>query len=173
MTVIDFIRILFRFIILLLLQVLLMNNIEFSSYLNPQLYLLFLLMLPFETANWLLMLLGFFTGISIDYFNDTMGMHAAACTFIMYLRPKVLKFFSPRDGYEPGVQPTVKALGPVWYFYYAGIMIVSHHFLLFFIEVFRFSEFFHTFFKIIVSSIFTLIVIFIAQYLVYAKSENK
>lgn len=161
-----------RFVVLVLIQVLILNNIEFSGFVNPQLYVMFLLMLPFETAEWMLMLLGFFTGLSIDYFNDTMGMHAAACTFMMFVRPRVLKIFSPRDGYEPGAQPTIEALGPVWYFYYSAILVVLHHLVLFYIEVFRFSEFFFTFFKVIVSSVFTILVIFIAQYLVYSKKRS-
>jgi hypothetical protein len=106
-------------------------------------------------------------------FYDTAGMHAAACVLMAYVRPGVLKLFSPRDGYEFGTQPTVQYLGIPWFLSYAGILIVVHHFVLFFTEVFRFHEFFSTFFRVIVSSIFTIILVIVSQYLFYRKKEQE
>jgi hypothetical protein len=134
---------------------------------------LFIIVLPFETPKWVLLFSAFIMGITIDMFYDTAGMHAAACVFIAYIRPGVLKLFSPRDGYEFGTQPTIQHLGIPWFLSYSGILIVLHHLILFYIEIFRFSEFFSTLFRVITSSIFTILLVVISQYLFYRKKEQE
>ena len=67
-----------RFVFLVLLQVLILNNIQLNGFINPYLYILFIIMLPFEIPVWLLMLLAFVMGISIDMFLNTMGIHVCA-----------------------------------------------------------------------------------------------
>ena len=106
-------------------------------------------------------------------FYDTAGMHAAACVLMAYARPAILKLFSPRDGYEFGTQPTIQYLGIPWFLSYAGILIVLHHFILFYLEIFRLQEFFSTFLRVIVSSIFTLLLVVISQYLFQRKKEQE
>ena len=167
------IRNIIRFFVLVLVQVLIVKNIELGRFVNPFVYVLFILVLPFETPKWLLLVAGFFLGITIDMFYDTSGMHAAACVLMAYIRPGVLKLFSPRDGYEFGTQPSVQYLGIPWFLSYAGILVLIHHLVLFYIEIFRFSEFFSTFFRVIVSSIFTLLLVVISQYLVQRKKEQE
>lgn len=168
----EIIRNIIRYILLVAVQVWIINNIELGRFINPFLYVLFIIILPFETPKWLVLLSAFLIGITMDMFSDTGGMHAAACVFMGYIRPGVLKLFSPRDGYEFGTQPTVQYLGVPWFLSYAGILVVSHHLILFYVEVFRFSEFFSTFFRVIVSSFFTLFLVIVTQYLVYRKKQE-
>jgi cell shape-determining protein MreD len=169
----EIIRNIVRFAILVGIQVLVIKNIELGRFINPFIYVLFIIGLPFETPKWLLLFSGFAMGITIDLFYDTAGMHAAACVFIAYLRPGLLKLFSPRDGYEFGTQPTIQYLGIPWFLSYSGILILLHHLILFYIEVFRFSEFFSTFFRVIVSSVFTVLLVVISQYLFHRKKAQE
>ncbi len=165
------IRNIFRFIILVLVQVLIIKNLELGRFINPFIYVLFIIVLPFETPKWLLLISAFVLGITIDMFYDTAGMHAAACVALAYIRPGILKLFSPRDGYEIGTQPTIQYLGVPWFISYSAILIVLHHFILFYIEIFRFSEFFSTLLRVIVSSIFTLLLVVLSQYLFNRKKD--
>lgn len=160
-----------RFILLVLLQVLVIKNIELGKFINPFIYVLFIIALPFETPKWLLLLSGFVLGISIDMFYDTMGLHAAAGVFMAFIRPSILNLFSPREGYEFGTQPTIQYLGVPWFVSYSGILILLHHFVLFYLEIFRFSEFLHTLMRVVISSIFTLLLVIITQYLFNRKKE--
>jgi len=82
-----------------------------------------------------------------------------------FARPGVLKMIATKAQYESGVKPGIQDMGFPWFFSYAGLLILIHHFLLFYIEVFRFSEFFTTFFRIILSSIVTLALVILSQYL--------
>jgi len=158
-----------RFIVLVLFQVLVLNNIQFSGYVNPFMYVLFILLLPFETPRWLLLISGFLLGLTVDIFSNTLGLHAAASVFMAFMRPYVLRITSPRDGYESGTYPRVFYYGLTWFLNYAIILVVMHHLFLFYFEVFRFSEFFRTLLRVILSSSFTIIIIVLSQYIIYRK----
>jgi rod shape-determining protein MreD len=169
----EILRNIIRFIALVLVQVLIIKNIELGRFINPFIYVLFIVILPFETPKWALLFIAFFLGITIDMFYDTAGLHAAACVFMAYIRPGVLKLFSPRDGYESGTQPSIQYLGIPWFLSYAGILVIAHHLILFYMEIFRFSEFFSTFFRVIISSVFTMVLIIVVQYLFNRKKEQE
>lgn len=153
------------FIFLLLLQLILFNNIQFSGYVNPYVYIMFILLLPVEMPAWLLLILSFFTGLIIDFFSGTPGMHASACLVAGFIRPYVLRITSPRDGYEPGALPSMMVYGFKWFLIYASIIIFIHHLALFYLEVFRFADFFRTMLRVILSSFFSLVFIFLMEYL--------
>ena len=169
----EIVRNILRFFFLVFLQVLIIKNIELGRFVNPFLYVLFILMLPFNTPNWMALIISFLLGLTIDMFYDTMGMHAAACAFMAYARAGVLKLFSPREGYEFGTQPTIQYLGIPWFLSYASILILLHHLVLFYIEVFRFSEFFSTLFRVILSSFFTLLLVITSQFFFYRKKVQQ
>ena len=154
-----------NFIFLILLQVLVLNHIEFSGFINPYLYVLFIILLPFETPMWVLLLSSFFLGLTIDVFMGTWGINAFASVFMAYLRPYLLKVIAPRDGYEAGTQPNVKFFGFEWFIKYAAVLVVAHHFVLFYTESFKFHQFFSTLLRVILSSIFTLVLIVLSQLL--------
>jgi len=161
-----------RFIALILLQVLLLNNIQFSGYINPFLYVMFIMMLPIETPVWLVIILGFVCGITMDFFSDSAGLHAAATTAMAYTRSHILKLFAPRDGYEIGMKPTLYSLGSTWFAYYSVLLVLIHHSILFTLEIFRFNEIGFIIGKTIVSSFFSLLVIFVSQLIIYRGDRN-
>lgn len=153
------------FILLFLLQVLLFNNIKFSGYVNPFVYIMFILLLPVEIPSWLLLILSFLTGLTMDLFSGTPGMHTSATVLAGFVRPYVLRFTSPRDGYEPGADLSMLAYGFRWFLIYASIIVVIHHFALFYLEVFRFTDFFRTLLRIILSSLFSISFIILLEYI--------
>ncbi len=158
-----------RFFILVLAQVLVFNNIEISGYINPYVYILFIILLPFETPQWLALILGFLLGFSIDIFSETLGMHTAATVFMAFIRPYVLSYFAPRDGYESGSFPRIFYYGLPWFVKYATLLVLAHHMVLFFLEMFSFTDFFTTFFRIIVSTVFSSLLIVVSQYFIFRK----
>jgi len=158
-----------RFIVLVLIQVAILNNIQVSGFLNPYMYVLFILLLPFETPNWLLLSLSFLLGFSVDIFSGTLGMHASACVFMGYIRPYVLNYLSLRDGYEIGTYPGISYYGFAWFFKYALVLVIAHHSFLFIIEAFSFSNFSETMVRIIFSSFFSLTLIVTSQFLMFKK----
>jgi len=162
-------RNIFCVIVLVSFQVFILNNIQFSGFVNPYFYVLFILLLPFETPGWLLLSLGFVLGLIMDVFSNTPGLHASATVFMAFLRPLVLDYFAPRDGYQTGTFPRIYYYGFGWFFQYSAILILAHHLFLFYIEVFRLSDFLLTFYRVILSSIFTLFLVVISQYFIYRR----
>ena len=152
------------FIILILLQVLLFNNIQFSGYVNPYVYLMFILLLPVEIPSWILLLLSFGTGITVDFFSGSPGMHSSATVLAGFVRPYILRIISPRDGYEGQSEPSMFNYGFRWFLAYTFLMVMVHHTALFYIEVFRFTDFFRTLLRVLLSSFFTITFIMIFEF---------
>ncbi|MBN2805172.1 MAG: rod shape-determining protein MreD [Prolixibacteraceae bacterium] len=156
------------FAVSVLVQVLFMNNLQFSRFLNPYFYLLFIIILPMNIPRYLLLLLGFILGMTIDVFTNTPGIHASATVFVAFLRPFILNA-SNLDDKEKVMCPTMANIGFTLFFRYAAILIVIHHFFLFYIEIFSFTGFLQTFLRSFLSSIFTFVFIVISQFLIFRK----
>ena len=152
------------FILLILLQVLLFNNIQFSGYVNPYVYIMFILLLPVEIPSWLLLLLSFGTGLTVDFFSGSPGMHTSATVFAGFVRPYILRIVSPRDGYEPGSDPSMLVYGFRWFLSYTLFVVLVHHTTLFYLEVFRFADFFRTFLRVLLSSLFSITFIVLIEF---------
>ncbi|HPA87962.1 MAG TPA: rod shape-determining protein MreD [Bacteroidales bacterium] len=151
-------------VVLILFQLLVMNNIQFSGFVNPYVYIMIILLLPSVTPAWALLLISFLTGLVVDLFSGSPGMHASATVMAGFARPYVLRLIAPRDGYESGSDLSMLAYGFRWFFTYAAIIIVIHHTTLFFVEVFRLTDFFRTILRILLSSVFTLGFVLLIEY---------
>lgn len=152
------------FILLIILQLLVLNNIQFSGYVNPYVYILFILLLPVEIPSWLLLIISFATGLIIDFFSGSPGMHSSATVMAGFTRPYILRVIAPRDGYEAGSSPSMLAYGFRWFLSYTLLIVLIHHTTLFYLEVFRFSEFFRTLLRVILSSLFTVSFILLIEF---------
>lgn len=163
----DLFRYGLMFILLVLIQVLILNNIQFSGYVNPFLYVLFILLLPFQTPAYLLLFLGFLMGLTIDIFSNTPGIHTSATVFLAFIRPYVIDLISGRDSLDMGFSPRIGALGLSWFLKYTVILVVSHHIFLFYIEVFTLSGAFYTLLRSLLSSVLSIILVVISQYIIF------
>jgi rod shape-determining protein MreD len=157
------------FVVAILLQVLIFDNILILRTISPFFYILFLILLPFNTPRALLLLLGFALGLSIDIFTNTIGVHAFACVFTAFIRPGILSLIAPRETLESVSAPRVENMSLQWFVGYAAFMIAIHHLVLFYMEAFTFEDFLFTFLRVILSSILTLTLIVLSQFLIFRK----
>ena len=162
-------RYIIRFLLLFLAQILIFNNIELGGFLNPYIYILFIILLPFETPAWITLTLAFILGLLIDSCCETLGMHTAATVFAAFVRPYILSYFAPRDGYESGSYPGVSYYGLPWFIKYASFMVLSHHLFYFYVEMFKFHDFFVTLLRVILSTLFSSLLIVLSQFFVFRK----
>jgi hypothetical protein len=160
-----------RFLILILLQALVFSNINFHGYVYPAFYVYFILLLPFETAGWLLLISSFALGLGVDFFSNSLGINAAASVFSAFMRPGVIWLLKSKKEYEPGIIPGIRDLGFRWFFMYAFLLVIIHHGALFFLEIFSLSDYMQTFYRIVASSLVTLMLIILTQFIFYKHSK--
>jgi len=152
------------FLFSLFVQVLLFDNVYIIGNISIYLYIYIILILPIEMNKFTLLLLSFILGLSIDLFNSTPGLNAAATVCLAYFRPMVLKLYIPSNGYEANKNPGIKNYGFYWFLRYAISLILIHHSTLILLEYFSFSHFFHTVLKILIASVLTLLFIILIDF---------
>ncbi len=164
---------LFRFIVVIFIQVFLLKNIDVYNLSTPYFYILFILLLPFETPNFLLFALSFLLGIIIDAFYDTPGLHASACVLLALVRVMFISITVQKEGFDNEPDPALSMMGFRWFFTYTIVLTLFHHFLLFNLEAFSFSQFEYTVSRFLLSSVFTVVLILISGLLFYRRKERK
>jgi rod shape-determining protein MreD len=148
----------FRFILLVLAQVLVLNNIQFLGFINPYIYILFIISLPVRMPRWAVLILAFGLGLTIDMFSNTPGMHAFASVLIAFLRNGIIRLFiSIDEGNNP--TPSYYTFSVATYVKYVVFMVLIHHTTLFILEAFSLAHFWLMLFKIILSSFVTVLLI--------------
>jgi rod shape-determining protein MreD len=154
-----------NFAFLLFLQVLVISHIQISSMIMPYIYVLAILMLPFNTPKWLLLVSAFVLGFFMDIFSGTMGLNMSATVLIAFVRPTLLNLISFGRDFNNDDTPNMKNLGADWFISYALVMILIHHSTLFFLEIFRWNEIGSTLLRILYSSAATLVLVVLSQLL--------
>lgn len=153
------------FFIYLFYQVLILKNIVLFDTAFCFLYVAYLFFLPVESNPLILMIAGFLMGFTVDIFYDSLGLHAFACVFVMYVRNYWLASITPQGGYDSNDTPSIASHGMQWFLVYTIPLVFMHHAVLFFIEAGGFGMFWFTLWKVITSTFFTTVVTLVVQYL--------
>lgn len=154
----------FRFILLLALQVVVCNNIDLFGYIDPYPYILFILLYPVNGNKAGLLLSSFALGIILDMFMNSGGAHAVACVTLAYLRPVFFKF-SFGVSYEYQTIRINDRLSSER-FSFILISVVTHHLILYLLEIFRFNLVWDILIRTLLTTIFTLVTCIIIIYLI-------
>jgi rod shape-determining protein MreD len=169
----------FRFAIIVLLQILVLNKITLRWWVEPSgfpifipfVYPLFILLLPFETPVWALLILGFTLGLTVDTFMNTAGIHAFATILIAYLRTNVLSALLSKNLSEyPNQSPSIKNMGWIPFLVYSSFLILLHHIAFFTIELWSFSNIGYLMLKILSSALTSML--FIVVYLLLFTKQS-
>ncbi len=167
--VINLLKYALVFIVSVLLQVLIFNNVLIARMISPFFYILFIILLPFDTPRALLLFLAFSLGLTVDIFTNTPGVHASACLLTGFIRPGVLQLISSHETLESVSAPRVENMGFQWFIGYATFLVLIHHFFLFFIEAFTFQGFPFILLRIILSSVLSVVLIVLSQFIIFRK----
>lgn len=158
-----------RFVSLVFLQVVLFNNINFLGYINPYVYIMFIALFPVKNNRFIIIFLSFLIGLTIDVFSDTGGIHAAACVFIAYIRPVILKFSFGMIYEHQTIKFNSVEIGEK--LTYLTILTFTHHFMLYLLEMFNVSQILLVLQKTLFSSIFTILLILIVTIIFSKKTK--
>ena len=154
------------FVVLVLIQVLFLNQVQFSGFVNPYFYVLFILLLPLSSPRYVVLILAFLIGLSVDVFSNSLGVHSFAAVIIAYLRPIIIRLITNREE-DMSNYPGLRQNGFAWFLAYTTLMVLIHHVALFYLEVFTFANFFETLFRVFLSSIFSIFIIVLSQFIIF------
>ena len=157
------------FFLYLVAQALVFNKIVLFGTTYSFIYIGFLLTLPLELAVIPGMLIGLAMGLGMDAFTSTFGLHAAASVLLMYVRPILISYLTPQGGYQSGVAPRPNIIGLGWFTTFAILLIFVHHAVVFYVEFGGFDMFFNTLLKVVLSTVYSYILIVVIQYLFITK----
>jgi hypothetical protein len=163
----DLVRNIIRLIVFLLVQVFVLNKIPFlHQFVVPYLYYLFILWLPFSISRTGLLVVGFFTGLLLDYFMWQPGLHAAACVLVAYLRPFMVGILLPKDTQDLNYrEPSPRALGWAPYSIYVFVLTLAHHFYLTLLEWLQFGTWLQFLIKVGATTGISMLLIFTVELL--------
>lgn len=155
----------FLFFSLLFLQVFLLNNILFLGYINPYLYVAFVIFYPLRKERFLFLFLSFLLGLSIDFFSDSGGINAFALLFIAYIRLFFIRLILKKTEQDYLLfNIHEEPFGKV--FNYIIILIVIHHFILFSLANFSTQNLSNVIINTLYSSIFTAVLFFLGTFII-------
>lgn len=154
----------FRFIVLIALQVLVFNNIKLFGYLDPFPYVLFIILYPVNSNKSLFILTSFLLGLTLDMFSDTGGIHAISCLILAFIRPSIFKFsFGLSYEYQ-----TIKIAEKISSerISFIVIAVFIHHFIIYMIELLRFGLILDIFLRTLFNTVFTTIICILTIFLI-------
>jgi hypothetical protein len=169
----DLLRNIVRLFLFIFVQVYILDKVgALHQYIIPYLYYLFILWIPFSVSRIGLLFIGFITGMALDYFTNTPGLHAAPCVLIAYLRPFVINVLSPKDTADFNYrEPSPRSMGWTPYLVYVLVLTVFHHLYLVILEWLSFGSFFHLLIKVLSTTAISLILVIITE-LLFSRKMN-
>jgi hypothetical protein len=169
----SLLRNIIRLIMFILVQVFVLNQIQpLHQYITPYIYYLFILWLPFSMGRSSLLIVSFITGLCLDFFTKTPGLHAAACVLIGYLRPFLVNLLMPQQGVEFNYrEPSVTSLGFTQYVTYVSALTLFHHTVLFTIQAFQFGNILYLVLKTLGSTVISLLLITVIEIIFIRKQK--
>ncbi len=169
----SLLRNIIRLIMFILVQVFVLNKIPpLHQYITPYIYYLFILWLPFSMGRSSLLIVSFLTGLCLDFFTKSPGLHAAACVAIGYLRPFLINLLMPQQGAEFNYrEPSATSLGFTQYVTYVSVLTVVHHTFLFTIQAFQFGNIFYLVLKTLGSTVISLLLVTVIEIIFIRKQK--
>ncbi|MFT4073736.1 MAG: rod shape-determining protein MreD [Dysgonamonadaceae bacterium] len=151
-------RIISQFILLVLVQVLILNQISIFGYAVPFLYIYLIIKLPLNMNRSLVLLIAFLLGLCIDAFTNSYGINASATVLAAFARPYIQKLFFNQEDFTDSV-PSARSLGSAKFYKYSVLVVLLHHTAIFLIEYLSLTEAFSLALHALLSTILTLIII--------------
>ena len=160
-----------RFVILLLLQVFVFNYVQWFGFLNPFVFLLFLILLPLEIPKAFQYIIAFVTGLIVDSFFRTFGIQAFACVLMIFLRPYFILVLNGFKPMEPGVKPVPGVKDFNWILVYTLLLVFVHQITITILETFQWIQWWRIIWTSVLNTLFTTFIILCVEYIFYSNKK--
>lgn len=157
---------LFLFVILVLVQVLICNNILLFGVAIPFIFIYFIIVMPLNMNLNTLMVLAFLLGFCVDLFSDTLGLNCLACLLLSVIKKPMFYAYMPKEDKYISIVPSISEMG--WFNYFKFVLSLGAIFclLVFGIELFSFASFGRIVTMAASSTVFTVLLLFATDALV-------
>ena len=129
-----------RWVLLVLLQVLVLNNVYLGGYINPFIYVLFILVLPTGINKLLMLSLAFCSGLVVDVFCNMLGFHAFACTLVAFARVTFADRILTRDDPVVIETPSIFTVATQTYIGFMLLLLFIYNVVYFMMVVFEWQD---------------------------------
>ena len=146
-----------RYIIVMLLQVLLFDQLQLWGACHPYIYVLCLLMMPITLTHSLSMIIGAVAGLVMDIFCNSLGVHMTACILIMFIRPYLIGAIV-NDKDRLNEQISLRSIGMEALIKYVVILVLVHHLTVFSLAAWSWSHMGFVLLETLISSIVTILI---------------
>lgn len=167
----DNLILVFRFILLVAVQVLIVDHINLGGYINPPVYVLFILLLPFDVSGSLLLLSAFALGMSVDIFSNSTGLHAGSSVLMAFMRPYMIRLVGSPAEYEDHFKPGITDMGVQWFVTYSALMVLWHQLAFSLLESFYISEIGIILLRMLLTTLVTSVVVLVIDYLFLSRKK--
>ena len=147
-----------RYVVVMLLQVLLFDQLQLLGICHPYIYILCLLMMPITLPHSADMIIGAVAGLIMDIFCNSLGIHMTSCILIMFIRPYLIgSIVNDKDRLNE--QISLRAIGLEALLKYVIILVLLHHLTLFSLAAWSWHHIGFVLLETVVSSAITIAVI--------------
>lgn len=160
-----------QIILIWLIQVLLLNEIELFTYINPIVYPLIILILPAETKSLIVLIVAFVLGMGVDIFENSGGLHSFALTTLAFIRPSLLRLVSTQKGLDFD-RLSLEGMGLRKFLIYVGLGLVIHHYVLFSLDAFTLYGLVYVLPQTLYTGVFSTVIILIGYILLVRKKSS-
>ena len=154
----DWTRQIGRYVVVMLLQVLLFNQLQFLGICHPYIYVLCLLMMPITLSHSADMLIGAAVGLVMDICCNSIGIHMASCILLMFVRPYLIGAVV-NDKDRLNEQISLRSLGFEAFLKYVIILVLLHHLAVFLLAAWSWTHIGFVLLETLVSSLITILII--------------
>lgn len=162
-----------RFVALLAVQVLVLDNIYFGGHISPMLYTLFILMLPNRLGKIYMLLIAFATGLSVDICSNMLGFHACASTIMAFCRITFADRIITRGDDITIDMPSIFTVAPQYFIYYSMLLIFIHALVFFLLDYFKMTEIFNILLSALLTTVATLVLVVVWQLIFIHRNHLK
>lgn len=159
--------------LLILAQVVVFNNLCLLNVAMPFVFIYIFLHLPVTLHQNYVLTIGFFTGLAIDIFSNSLGMNALASTITVALRKQTLRLYFPREEDLANPYPSIKTIGLDAFSKYALTMSFIYCCSIFIIEAFSFFNLMSMLLRIVCSTLLNAALLIGLDNLIVPKREKR
>lgn len=152
------------FILFIALQVFFIRRWVLFDYALCFGYTGFLIFLPESIGKTAMLILAFLTGLVVDIFYSSYGIHASACVAAVYVMPLIAKLLKPSDGDKDF---SIKNVNLGVFLQYVLIFELIHHSIIFFVNSAGREPITSTLIKIGSGVFFTTFFLLVIRYLLF------